>query len=154
MGASFTNVPGGTAHWIFTGNGNYNNAEGEVAITINAWTFSGFYQPVDMSGATTVYNTVKSGSTVPFKFEVFKGSAESTSTTDIKPIVAKSVSCVNTAPIDDIELLATGGTVLRYDNTAGQFVYNWQTSGKAGTCYSVTISSNDGSSKTAYFKLK
>jgi hypothetical protein len=34
---------------------------------------------------------------------------------------------------DDIELVATGGTVLRYDAAAGQFAHNWQTpSGQAG----------------------
>lgn len=35
LGAKYTNVPGGTAHWIFTGNGNYNNAEADVEIVIN-----------------------------------------------------------------------------------------------------------------------
>ena len=38
--------------------------------TVNAWTTKGFYQPVDMDG---VYNTVKGGSTVPLKFELFAG---------------------------------------------------------------------------------
>ena len=36
LGASFTNVPGGTATWTFTtATGNYNNASGTVAIVIN-----------------------------------------------------------------------------------------------------------------------
>jgi large repetitive protein len=121
---------------------------------IKAWTFKGFYQPVDMNG---VYNTVKGGSTVPFKFEVFKGSAElsDTSTATIKSLTAKQVTCSAAAAIDDIELTATGGTSLRYDSTAGQYVYNWQTpKGPVGSCYSVTISSADGSSATAFFKLK
>ncbi len=34
-GASYTNVPGGTAHWIFTGNGNYNDQSGDVLILIS-----------------------------------------------------------------------------------------------------------------------
>jgi hypothetical protein len=35
LGASFTNVPGGTANWVFTdATGNYNNAKGSAAITI------------------------------------------------------------------------------------------------------------------------
>jgi len=34
IGASFTNVPGGTAHWTFAGNGNYEVASGDVNITI------------------------------------------------------------------------------------------------------------------------
>jgi hypothetical protein len=35
LGASFTNVPGGTAQWSFDGGANYNAAAGEVAIIIN-----------------------------------------------------------------------------------------------------------------------
>lgn len=34
LGDSFTNVPGGTASWTFTGNGNYNDQSGDVAIVI------------------------------------------------------------------------------------------------------------------------
>ncbi len=37
----------------------------------------GFYAPVDVNG---VLNTVKGGSTVPLKFEVFAGSTELTDT--------------------------------------------------------------------------
>jgi hypothetical protein len=56
--------------------------------------------------------------------------------------------------VDAIELTATGGTSLRYDTTGGQFVYNWKTPTGAGTCHAVTITAQDGSYKTAYFKLK
>jgi hypothetical protein len=35
LGASFTNVPGGTAHWVFSGGTNYNDQSGDVAIVIN-----------------------------------------------------------------------------------------------------------------------
>ncbi|PWB68974.1 MAG: hypothetical protein C3F07_20770 [Anaerolineales bacterium] len=34
LGATFKDVPGGTANWTFTGNGNYNDQSGSVAITI------------------------------------------------------------------------------------------------------------------------
>src|SRR5678815_918382 len=35
LGMSYTNVPGGTAHWVFTDvTGNYNDAAGDLAITI------------------------------------------------------------------------------------------------------------------------
>jgi hypothetical protein len=34
LGASFTNCPGGTAHWVFDGGTNYNNQSGDVAINI------------------------------------------------------------------------------------------------------------------------
>jgi len=35
LGAKYTNVPGGTAHWTFTGGTNYNDASGDVAIEIS-----------------------------------------------------------------------------------------------------------------------
>jgi hypothetical protein len=35
LGVQFTNVPGGIAHWTFTGGINYNDASGDVAIVIN-----------------------------------------------------------------------------------------------------------------------
>jgi hypothetical protein len=35
LGASFTNAPGGTANWSFTGGTNYKDQSGSVAITIN-----------------------------------------------------------------------------------------------------------------------
>ena len=129
-----------------------NQATLDLHYTVTAWTFAGFFQPVDMGG---VVNTVKSGATVPLKFTVAKGGTPLTDPAAVvQPLKAVSISCSGSAPTDDIELVATGGTVLRYD-AAGQFVYNWQTpSGKAGTCWSVTISTQDGSSQTALFQLK
>ena len=55
---------------------------------------------------------------------------------------------------DTIELVTTGGTTLRYDSTAGQFIQNWQTPKAAGTCYLVAMWTDDGSSLLANFKLK
>jgi hypothetical protein len=120
-----------------------------LTYTVAAWTLKGFYQPVDMNG---VLNVVKGGSTVPLKFEVFAGSTELTDTA-IVSTPTKQVTC--TAPGEDtIEVLATGGTSLRYDTVAGQFIFNWQTPKLPGKCYSVTMTTQDGSSITALFKLK
>ena len=132
-----------------------NSATKTLSYTVKAWTFNGFFQPVDMNN---VINTVKGGSTVPIKFELFKGTTELTATSNVKqPLTAKQINCGSLASTgtDEIELTATGGTSLRYDTTGGQFIYNWQTpKGPVGSCYAVTISAQDGSSKTAYFKLK
>jgi hypothetical protein len=121
--------------------------------TVKAWTFSGFYQPVDINGTL---NTVKGGSTVPIKFELFKGATELTDTANVKqPLQAQKVNCTSGTGVEDpIELTATGGTSLRYDSTAGQYIYNWKTPTGAGTCYKVTITALDGSTQTALFKLK
>jgi len=117
-----------------------------------AWTLTGFYQPVDMNG---VWNTVKGGSTVPFKFEVFAGSMELTDTAVVQSFVATPVACPVTGVISDaIEFTTSGGTSLRYDWTAGQFINNWQTPKKPGACYVVTMTTQDGSTLSANFKLK
>jgi len=118
--------------------------------TVLAWTLKGFYQPVDMNG---VFNIVKNGSTVPLKFEIFAGQTELTDTSNIEYLKYGPVACNATAPTDTIETLATGGTILRYDLTGGQFIYNWKTPNLLG-CFSVTMKTIDGSSLTAYFKLK
>jgi len=117
-----------------------------------AWTLTGFYQPVDMND---VWNTVKGGSTVPFKFEVFAGSMELTDTAVVQSFFAAPVACPVTGVVSDaIEFTTSGGTSLRYDWTAGQFINNWQTPKKPGACYVVAMTTQDGSTLSANFKLK
>ena len=122
----------------------------EQTYTVKAWTLKGFYQPVDMNG---VLNTVKNGSTVPAKFEIFAGATELTDPALAK-FTTKQVACSLLSPIDDIETTATGNTSLRYDATSGQFIYNWKTPATAGSCYTLTMTANDGSFISANFKLK
>jgi len=117
---------------------------------VKAWTLTGFSQPIDLNG---VFNTVKGGSTVPAKFEVFAGSTELTDPSLMKFSAAK-IQCTLGGSEDAIETVATGSTSLRYDATAGQFVYNWKTPTGAGTCYKLTMTAKDGSSISANFKLK
>lgn len=116
---------------------------------VKAWTLKGFYQPVDMNG---VLNTVKGGSTVPAKFELFAGATELTDPSLVS-LSATRIQCT-LQYIDDIELTTTGSTSLRYDAVAGQFIYNWKTPTGAGSCYKLTMTATDGSSISANFKLK
>ena len=120
--------------------------------TVAPWALNGFYRPVDMNG---VLNTVKGGSTVPLKFEVFQGTTELTDVAAIQSFSAKQVVCDSGVPTDAIEEFATtGGTALRYDTTAGQFIQNWKTPTTAGKCYLVTMTTDDGTALTALFKIK
>jgi hypothetical protein len=119
--------------------------------TVLGWTPSGFYQPVDMNG---VLNTVKGGSTVPLKFEISAGLTELTNTSAISSFAVREISCSLGTAMDDIETTTTGGTSLRYDSTAGQFVQNWQTPRTPGKCYVVTMTAQDGSALVAHFKTK
>ena len=104
-----------------------------------------------------VYNKVKAGSTVPLKFEVFAGPTELTTTAAVQKFSALQTTCDADAATSDMEIANTGGTSLRYDATAGQFIYNWTTpkgASQVGKCYTLTMTAADSSSITAYFKLK
>jgi hypothetical protein len=136
----------------FAGNGNYTAKSNSASLTIGSWTLKGFYQPVDMGG---VYNTAKNGSTVPLKFEVFSGTTELTDVAAVKTMASAEFACNTTVPEDALEeLVATGGTVLRYDSTGGQFIYNWKTPAKPNKCFKVVLTTQDGSKVEALFKLK
>jgi hypothetical protein len=126
-----------------------NAASVSHAYTVKAWTLKGFYSPVDMNG---ILNTIKGGSTVPLKFEVFAGT-ESTDVSAVSSLKSAEYTCTN-GPTDDVDATATGGTSLRYDSAAGQFIYNWQTPKTTGKCYRVTMTTQDGSSLVALFKTK
>lgn len=127
-----------------------NTANGSFKVSVK-FQLKGFYSPVDMND---VFNVVKGGSTVPLKFEVFAGSTELTDISVVQSFVQTKIACDTSAVIDEIEVTTTGGTSLRYDATAGQFIQNWQTPKLPGTCYRVTMTTDDGSSLVAFFKLK
>ena len=118
--------------------------------TVLAWTISGFYQPVDMGG---VLNLAKNGATIPLKFELFADS-EVTDTSAIHSLTWAKVACDGSSPSDEVETYATGGTSLRYDTTAGQYVYNWQTPKGYLGCAKVTLTTQDGSATVALFKFR
>ena len=110
--------------------------------TVLAWTANGFYSPVDMGG---VWNTVKGGSTVPLKFELFAGPTELTSTS--------AVATFQTQKVTLRHVQRPGGRhrgrqhrrdqpALRH--TGGQFIQNWKTPAGAGTCYTATMTQPTG----------
>ena len=152
-----TAVGTATASATYAGDVNHTGSSDSKNFQILPWTLNGFFQPVDMSPlapTTIVWNTVKNGSTVPLKFEVFAGSTELTDTSVIAATFTKQIACASGTD-DNVEVLATGATSLRYDPTGiGQFIFNWQTPKKPGQCYQVTMTTLDGSSLSAYFKLK
>ena len=111
-------------------------------------TLTGFSQPVDM-GSTV--NTVKAGSTVPMKFEVFSHGTELTDPSVVTMSVTQ-VACDASAPTDDVESLTAGESSLAY--TDGHFQYNWKTPKSPGSCYEVAATTSDGSSITAQFSLR
>jgi uncharacterized repeat protein (TIGR03803 family) len=125
-------------------------------LTISPYTFLGFFQPVD--NPPTV-NAVKNGATVPVKWKL--QDRNGTLVTDVGAVApgwpkAQKISCATLTadPEDAIETTGTGKTSLRYDSTSRQFVYNWQTPKQGNTCWRLDINFIEGTTKSAYFKLK
>ena len=58
---SYTNVPGGTAHWTFSGNNNYNSASGSVPIVIRKANAS-----ISVAGYNRAYDGRSHGATLTY----------------------------------------------------------------------------------------
>jgi hypothetical protein len=126
-----------------------NVATATRSYTVAPYRLGGFYQPVDMNSV----NTAKGGSTIPVKFEVFAGSTELTALNEVVSITYAPIPADGSAPTDEIETVAPGGTSLTYDTTAGVYQYNWKTPTAPGD-YRLTVKTRDGSTLTADFRLR
>ncbi|HSE08498.1 MAG TPA: PxKF domain-containing protein [Nocardioidaceae bacterium] len=129
-----------------------NTTEATRTYRVRKLSLTGFYAPVDKG----IHNTVKSGATVPLKFEVFDEGTELREVSKVKGFSTRLVSCSTGLPEDAIEEVAasTSASGLRFDTTSDSFIYNWKTSGKAGTCIEVKVTTEDDSAISALFKLK
>lgn len=118
------------------------------AIVMPAATVEGFHSPVKMGAAP---NTVRAGSTVPLKFDVYRGTFEVADPDAVTDFSVVQISCdagTNQAPI---EVTVSGGPSLAYVD--GHFQQNWKTPREPG-CYQVTITTADDQTITAEFRLK
>ena len=155
------------------GNYVFASPQGTTTASILAWSAQGrgFYPPVGvpnsiftaapgaapLSNPGEAWNTAKGGSTVPLKFNVYAGTVEKTSLSDIKSFQqSKLASCAGGDAEDPVEdTPTTGGTTLRYDGAGAQWIQNWATPKVTyDTCYRAWVTFADGSSLEAFFKLR
>lgn len=124
LGVTFTNAPGGTAHWTFTGGTNYDDAAGDVAIVINKATAL-----VTVNGYSGVYDGVAHGAT---------GSASGVGGMDLSASLSLGSTFTN-APGGTANWTFTGGTNYNPDSGSVAIVINKADATIVVTPYNVTF---------------
>ncbi|HEX5216032.1 MAG TPA: PxKF domain-containing protein [Vicinamibacterales bacterium] len=121
------------------------------AVLVSNVVRSGFYAPVNPIAG--FLNTVKSGSIVPLRFNVWVNGVEMTTPTSELALTVQPIACDSSAPQDEVEPAeTTGGTSLRY--SGGQFIQNWKVPTTPG-CYMVRMTTaQDGLALSARFKVR
>jgi len=118
--------------------------------------FIGFLPPVKNLPDV---NVGKAGRTYPIKWQLTDNNGNYIS--DLGVVVGGKLQYYQTGAqgVDPTEInyvdgLTTGGTVLRYDFTSQQFIYNWETTkSMAGAWYKLVLTLTDGSTHVALFNL-
>lgn len=134
-----------------------NTASASVAYTVRSpFQFTGFSSPLGAAG--TFSGSFNTGRNLTLKWELRDSSGVPLTTLD--PIVAltaqRNTACpaLPGSPVTGTAQVlypsATGGTILR---VSGQYVFNWDTTGYAPGCWTVSLSLTDGRSYATTVQL-
>ncbi|GAB2811195.1 OmpL47-type beta-barrel domain-containing protein [Lentzea nigeriaca] len=133
--------------WSFTATakdkaGNTSTRTGRYQVQL--YEFGGFLQPINASGSTSVF---KAGSTVPVKFQLRNGTGALVQSRTAPQWVVPVRGGLLTSSVNETVSTdsATTDGAFRWDATAQQYIYNWQTKGlSAGYAYRIGAKLEDG----------
>jgi hypothetical protein len=118
-----------------------------------AFVFTGFLRPLEN---WPVINEGRAGRTYPVKWQLSDARGTYISTLGaVTSILTSQVACDASpgAIIQDVAT-ATGGTSLRYDAVANQFIYNWKTDQSMTGCRQLQLTLADGSKHYLRVRLR
>ncbi|HEV8340114.1 MAG TPA: PxKF domain-containing protein [bacterium] len=117
--------------------------------------FTGFLPPVVYTDVPSPLNGANAGATVAMKWQlqdVFGNYVTSTSTVLAMSIFEIPCAGAPVGVLIDPFADPAGGSTLRYDSTANQFIFNWKSLKEwAGKCHQFRLFLNDGSEHYANF---
>ncbi len=153
-GSNFnTSIPGSNNFTV-----NASDVAGNTASVTNTYNviydFVGFLPPIENP---PVFNVGKAGRTFPIKWQLKDASGVFISDLNVvvsDPLLYRQINCDSSALQDPLPVDTSGSSGLRYDSTANQYIFNWQTSSSfVNNCYELLLDLNDGTQKTARFRF-
>lgn len=127
-----------------------NGAAATMSYTVLPWTLVGFNKPIEMD----IFNLLKAGNTAQLKFSVFAGSTELTAADVVAAVDQQQVTCDLVAPVGPSSPAPKRKGQPVVDAVGGHLTIRWDSPSLPGTCWRVTVTTLDGSSLSALFKLK
>jgi hypothetical protein len=126
---------------VYSGDTNFTGSSGNL--TQMVWyNFSGFLPTLGKS-------SYKLGSTIPIKWQLTDYNGNFIG--ELSTVVALLVGPVGGTLVAPTP---SGGTVLRYDTTDNQYIFNWKTTGLEAGNYTISLSLNDGTIHTMQVTLQ
>ncbi|HVK20953.1 MAG TPA: PxKF domain-containing protein, partial [Actinokineospora sp.] len=126
---------------------------------VHLYKFGGFLQPINdptiMPGSAT--SVFKTGSTVPVKFQLRTASGALMQARTAPQWLTPVKGSLTTAPVNEVAAADTATTdgTFRWDATAQQYIYNWQTKGLAANyTYRISVRLDDGQVLSVVVGLK
>lgn len=143
---------------LVTGYDNAGNAgTASCSYTVNYGLGNGFLPPLNPDDTGSVLNIGNAGRTYPIKWQLTDANGNYvTNAVSGTTITVSKVACTafSSDTGDPIDTTTSGATVLRYDTTSNQYIYNWATPTTKSTCYRMTVSLPSGQKMIAAFQMK
>jgi len=163
-GCSLALTVAGTRTLIATyaGDSNFSGSSGTASHTVQSlYTFIGFLTPLATAGTETAPSNSGSfflSNGVPIKWQLKNASGayvkDQSAVTILQAVPNSSCSGIGNGTPISLSPSATGATVLRYDSSSNQYVFNWNTTNQGPGCYNIVVRLSDGTAKSTIVQLK